>query len=138
MWNHREFSIEYAPPANVLKIAGVHVDYLLDNANDAKAVESIADPRAFFEQLYLHVVFALAGVEPATGTVRRPRLLCKIPHSEARLTATRRRSTQGAAAGSGTVPACSPASAAAQTRGSACFSRSGLAQSSIANVVRRQ
>jgi hypothetical protein len=70
VWNHREFEVEYAPTGSVLKIGEVHVDYLFDNADDAQAVESVADPRGFFEQLYLHVVFALAGVQPSTAQVR--------------------------------------------------------------------
>lgn len=70
VWNHREFEVEYAPAGPVLKIGEVHVDYLFDHADDAKAVESVADPRGFFEQLYLHVVFALAGVQPSTAQVR--------------------------------------------------------------------
>jgi hypothetical protein len=70
VWNHGDFSVEYPPPPNVLKIGGVHVDYLLDNQNDAQAVASISKPEAFFERLYLHFVFSLAGVRPATGQAR--------------------------------------------------------------------
>jgi hypothetical protein len=74
VWNHREFAVEYVPVTAVLKIGEVHVDYLFDNADDAKAVESIADPRGFFEHLYLHVVFALAGVQPSLSQVCTERL----------------------------------------------------------------
>jgi hypothetical protein len=81
IWNHGEFQMEYKPPQNVLKIGGVHVDYLLDNQNDIKAVESINDPKAFFEKLYLHFVYALAGIQPSTAALVRSSCLLFDAHS---------------------------------------------------------
>jgi hypothetical protein len=70
VWNHNEFHVLYSPPAKILKIGDVHVNYLLDNQNDPQAVESLQEPRAFFDKLYLHLVFALAGVRPSSLQVR--------------------------------------------------------------------
>eukprot|EP00892_Ulva_mutabilis_P004250 jgi/Ulvmu1/2197/UM013_0043.1 len=66
LWNHSEFQVAYTPPDKVLKVGDVYVNYLLDNANDPRAVESLQEPRQFFDKLYLHLVFALAGVQPST------------------------------------------------------------------------
>ena len=79
VWNHSEFHVEFTPPSKVLKVGDVYVNYLLDNTNDPRAVESLQEPRQFFDKLYLHLVFALAGVQPSTLDVR--------PHHTCRKTA---------------------------------------------------
>ena len=76
VWNHSEFQVLYTPPDKVLKVGDVYVNYLLDNQNDPRAVESLQEPRQFFDKLYLHLVFALAGVQPSSLEVRLPH-----PHS---------------------------------------------------------
>ena len=72
VWNHNEFLVPYTPPPKILKIGDVHVNYLLDNANDPHAVDSLQEPRSFFDKLYLHLVYALAGVRPSSLQVIPP------------------------------------------------------------------